>query len=107
MHGPDHGQPNPAATAPRRAAAAPKYGTLVGPACDDLREEAQRRVSALWGAVCEFAGDIVLDDVGGSGTTHVACAKTGRKSIYVDCCETYVAGAITRVRDAHRELLAA
>jgi len=64
-------------------------------------------IPARLATMFSFAGDTVLDVFGGSGTTAVACAKTGRNSIYVDCCETYVASAIARVRDAHRELLAA
>ena len=52
MHGPDHGQPNPAATARRGAAAAQKFGTLADPAFEDLTEEGQRRVSAVWDPVC-------------------------------------------------------
>lgn len=50
--------------------------------------------------VCRFfagAGDVVLDPFMGSGTTAVACIKTGRKYIGFDTCEAYVNKARKRV----------
>jgi site-specific DNA-methyltransferase (adenine-specific) len=65
--------------------------------------EIPRRLVSMF----SFTGDVVLDPFGGLGTTSLACAGTGRNSIYVDCSETYTRHAIARMREGHRELLVA
>jgi len=44
-------------------------------------------------------GDIVLDNCIGSGTTAVACIKTGRKFIGVELSEEYCEIAERRIAD--------
>jgi DNA modification methylase len=38
---------------------------------------------------CSRRGDIVLDGFGGSGTTLIACEKTGRKARLIELDPTY------------------
>lgn len=47
------------------------------------------------------AGDVVLDNCIGSGTTGVACARTGRRFIGMEMDEGYFAVAEARVREAY------
>lgn len=47
-------------------------------------------------------GDTVLDPFMGSGTTGVACVKTGRKFIGIEIDEDYTFFASQRIRDAYR-----
>ena len=42
-------------------------------------------------------GDTVLDNCAGSGTTGIACLKTGRKSIQIEKEEVYVEIAVKRL----------
>ena len=48
-------------------------------------------------------GDIVLDSFMGSGSTLVACAKTGRHGIGIELDEEYFNIACKRVEDAYRQ----
>ena len=45
-------------------------------------------------------GDVVLDNCMGSGTTGVACAKTGRRFIGIECEPKYFDIACRRIEDA-------
>lgn len=49
-------------------------------------------------------GETVLDNCMGSGTTGVACAKTGRRFIGIERDETYFNGAKSRIEQAFNEL---
>jgi site-specific DNA-methyltransferase (adenine-specific) len=49
-------------------------------------------------------GDTVLDPFMGSGTTGVACAKTGRNFIGIEIDEGYYKIAEKRIREAHMQL---
>jgi len=50
-------------------------------------------------------GDIVLDPFFGSGTTLVACLKTGRNSIGIEVAPAYFAIAEKRISDAQRQMV--
>jgi len=47
-----------------------------------------------------FVGDTVLDPFMGTGTTTVACARTGRNSVGIEVDEHYFADAHNRVQSA-------
>jgi site-specific DNA-methyltransferase (adenine-specific) len=49
-------------------------------------------------------GELVLDFVMGSGTTGVACVKTGRKFIGIELDKNYYEIACKRINDALRRL---
>ena len=51
-----------------------------------------------------FVGDTVLDPFMGTGTTTVACAKTGRNSIGVEVDENYFTDARIRIQSATASL---
>lgn len=51
-----------------------------------------------------FVGDTVLDPFMGTGTTTVACAKTGRNSVGVEVDEHYFSAAHNRVQSATASL---
>jgi len=51
-----------------------------------------------------YKGDLVLDPFGGSGTTNYVCAKTGRRSIYIDNSKKAFEFAIKRVKSAYIDL---
>ncbi len=46
------------------------------------------------------SGDVVLDPYMGSGTTGVACIKTGRRFIGIEIDQTYFDRAVKRISDA-------
>ena len=48
-------------------------------------------------------GGVVVDPFMGSGTTGVACAKTGRKFIGIEINKTYFDIACERIEDAHKQ----
>ena len=48
---------------------------------------------------CSHRGDIVLDTFAGSGTTLIACEKTGRRGFAMELDPIYVDGAIRRWED--------
>ena len=50
-------------------------------------------------------GDTILDPFMGSGTTGVACAKTGRKFIGIEIDEKYFKIAERRIKDAYAQPL--
>ncbi len=49
-------------------------------------------------------GGVVLDPFVGSGTTMVACVKTGRNGIGIDISEEYIEIAKKRVRHAEAQM---
>ncbi len=56
---------------------------------------------------CTIPGDLVLDPFMGSGTTGVACARTGRRFIGVELDASYVNQAEKRLKQATSSLLVA
>ena len=50
-------------------------------------------------------GDTILDPFMGSGTTGVACAKTGRNFIGIEIDEKYFKIAEQRIKDAYAQPL--
>lgn len=65
----------------------------------------QKPVSLLEYLVCTYTdhNQIVLDFTMGSGTTGVACAKTGRPFVGIEIDETYFDIACRRIEDAYRQ----
>ena len=49
-------------------------------------------------------GDTVLDPFMGSGTTGVACVKTGRNFIGIEICKEYFDVAVKRVAEAQLQM---
>lgn len=58
---------------------------------------------ALMERLLIVGGDIILDPFMGSGTTGVACIKTGRKFIGIEIDENYCAIALKRIREAQAQ----
>ena len=48
-------------------------------------------------------GETILDPLGGSAAAIAAAVTTGRKGIYIDCCERYFQEACKRVENAQRQ----
>ncbi len=48
-------------------------------------------------------GDVVLDPFGGAGTTAMACAELGRKSVLIELNDNYCAIARKRIETAHKQ----
>ena len=48
-------------------------------------------------------GDVVLDNCMGSGTTGVACIKTGRNFIGIESDKTYFLAAKERIENSKQE----
>ena len=49
-------------------------------------------------------GDTILDPFMGSGTTAVACVKTGRNFIGIEICKDYFDVAVKRVAEAQLQM---
>ena len=49
-------------------------------------------------------GDTILDPFMGSGTTAVACVKTGRNFIGIEICKEYFDVAVKRVAEAQLQM---
>lgn len=62
----------------------------------------QKPVALLEWLLGLVRGDIVLDPFMGSGTTGVACIKTGRRFIGIEKEPKYFATAVKRIREAER-----
>ncbi len=70
------------------------------------REHATQKPVELISRVAEVAsptGGLVLDPFAGSGTTGVACVKTGRRFIGIEIDEKYCEIAAKRIQKAERE----
>ena len=52
-----------------------------------------------------YKGDLVLDPFDGFGTTNYVCAKTGRRSIYIDNSKKAFEFAIKRVKSIYSNLI--
>lgn len=65
----------------------------------------EKPVSLMCELLQDFSnyGDVILDPFMGSGTTGVACIKTGRKFIGIELDLEYFAIAVSRMKDADRQ----
>lgn len=79
------------------------YGTVKGANRPD--HPCPKPLGLMRSIVADYtdAGETVLDPFMGSGTTLVACAKTGRRGIGIEVEEKYFEISCQRVEDAYRQ----
>lgn len=81
------------------------HGNWIGSLISDGVHPTGKPVPMFQSFVERFSdrGDVVLDPFMGSGTTGVACVKTGRSFVGVEQNETYFAAACDRIRKAYAQ----
>lgn len=83
----------------------PYYGGIEGNTSASPRQHPTQKPIAVMEWCLGFLPDAttILDPFMGSGTTLVACVKTGRKGVGIELDEDYFEIACERVREAYRQ----